>query len=234
VIQVRKAADRGRTTTDWLDSAHSFAFGSYRAPRFPGFRDLRVLNEDRVAPGAGFGAHPHADMEILTFVLAGALAHRDSSGQAGVLRPGDVQRMGAGTGIVHSETNASATEPVHFLQVWILPATPGLAPSYEQRSLGEPSSGRLLRVASPDAGDAALRVHQDVRVLRGRLEAGERVTHVLGAGRHAWIQALRGRVDVGGAELAAGDGAAVSGVSELSAVALDERTPSDVLVFDLR
>lgn len=232
MIHVRKAADRGRTTTDWLDSAHTFSFGGYRDPRFPGFRDLRVLNEDRVAPGTGFGPHPHADMEILTFVLSGALDHRDSAGHAGVIRPGDVQRMSAGTGIVHSETNPSPVEPVHFLQVWILPDRRGLAPSYEQRRIDDDARrGRLATVASRDGAGGALRVHQDVAVHAARLEPGERVVHALAPGRHAWVQAVRGRVDLAGLELSAGDGAAVS---DEAALAVGAREPSDLLLFDLR
>ena len=227
MIALRPAEERGHTRLSWLDSRHSFSFDRYYDPRHMGFRVLRVINEDRVDPGQGFGTHPHRDMEILTFVLEGVLEHKDSLGSGSVIRPGDVQRMTAGTGISHSEFNPSGTEPVHFLQVWILPEQPGLEPSYEQRSF--PAAGLRL-VGSRDGREGSVRIHQDVLVYVARLSAGEDVVHALAPGRHAWIQMARGAAQVNGTRLAAGDGAALS---EERSVTLRGVDGAEALVFDL-
>ena len=227
MMTLRLAEDRGHTRLDWLDSRHSFSFDSYHDPRHMGFRVLRVINEDRVASGSGFPTHSHRDMEILTFVLEGALEHKDSLGTGSVIRPGDVQRMTAGSGISHSEFNPSRSEPVHFLQVWILPGRPGLAPSYEQRSF--PAAGVRL-VASEDGRDGSITVHQDTAVYRAVLGPGEEVAHPIAPDRYAWIQMARGTGLVNGTRLAAGDGAAVS---EERSVALRGVESLEALVFDL-
>ena len=227
MIALRPAEERGHTRLSWLDSRHSFSFDRYYDPRHMGFRVLRVINEDRVDPGQGFGTHPHRDMEILTFVLEGALEHKDSLGSGSVIRPGDVQRMTAGTGISHSEFNPSGTEPVHFLQVWILPERPGLDPSYEQRSF--PAAGLRL-VGSRDGREGSVRIHQDVLVHLARLSPGEDVVHALAPGRHAWIQMARGAAQVNGTRLAAGDGAALSEERSVTLRGVDD---AEALVFDL-
>jgi redox-sensitive bicupin YhaK (pirin superfamily) len=233
MITIRKSEDRGRFDHGWLDTRHTFSFAEYRDPEHVGFRGLRVVNEDRVQPGEGFPTHGHRDMEILSYVLSGALAHRDSTGGSGVLRPGEVQRMSAGTGVRHSEFNGSREEPVHFLQIWILPDREGHAPSYEQKPFPEERKRtRLLLVASPDGEDGSLRLHADARVYATVLAAGEGVRHALAPGRHAWIQVARGEVTVNGQRLAAGDGAAVSGEREV-AVAGSGAPPAEALVFDL-
>jgi len=224
---LRPAEERGHTRLDWLDSRHSFSFDRYHDPRHMGFRVLRVVNEDRVAPGSGFPTHSHRDMEILTFVLAGALEHKDSLGNGSVIRPGDVQRMTAGTGISHSEFNPSRSEPVHFLQVWILPERPGLAPGYEQRPF---PAAALRLVASRDGRDDSVAVHQDVLVYRALLAPGEEVAHAFASGRYAWIQMARGTALVNGTRLAAGDGAALS---EERSVKLRAVEAIEALVFDL-
>jgi len=228
MITLRPAEERGLTRLDWLDSRHSFSFDRYHDPRHMGFRVLRVINEDRVAPGSGFPTHSHRDMEILTFVLEGALEHKDSLGNGSVIRPGDVQRMTAGTGISHSEFNPSRTEPVHFLQVWILPERPGLAPSYEQRSF---PAAELRLVGSRDGRDDSVRVRQDVLVYRALLSPGEEMAHAIAPGRYAWIQMARGTALLNGAtRLAAGDGAALG---EEQSVSLRGVENMEALVFDL-
>jgi len=227
MITARRAAERGVTRFDWLDSRHTFSFGDYHDPRRMGFRALRVINEDVVAPGTGFPTHPHRDMEILTWVLSGALEHRDSLGTGSVIRPGEAQIMSAGTGIRHRETNPSDTEPVHLLQIWILPERAGLPPRYAQRMI---EGGGLRPVATPDGRDGSVRIVQDVRVLVARLAPGERVVEPLAPGRHAWVQVARGDVRVNGLPFAAGDGAALTGEPEVALVA-DGRT--EALVFDL-
>ena len=227
MITPRPAGDRGHTRLDWLDSRHSFSFDRYHDPHHMGFRVLRVINEDQVAPGSGFPTHSHRDMEILTFVLEGALEHRDSLGNGSVIRPGDVQRMTAGTGISHSEFNPSRSEPVHFLQVWILPDRPGLAPSYEQRSF--PAAG-LRPVASRDGRDGSITVHQDAVVYRAVLSGGQEVAHALAPGRSAWIQIARGTALLDGTRLAAGDGTAVS---DERSVVLRGVEGVEALLFDL-
>jgi quercetin 2,3-dioxygenase len=231
MITMRPRHERGQTRLDWLDSAHSFSFNHYYDPRHMGFRQLRVINEDWVNPGAGFGMHGHRDMEIITYVLQGALEHRDSMGHGSVIQPGDVQRMSAGTGVQHSEYNHSATEPVHLLQIWILPERQGLQPSYEQRSFTpEELRGQWRLIAARDGRAGAITVHQDVDVLAARLEPGERVIYSLPSGRHAWVQVAGGGVVLNGMPLKAGDGAAMSGTAELDLVAGDY---SEVLLFDL-
>jgi len=231
MIQVRKSEARGHAEHGWLDSRHSFSFADYYDPNHMGFRALRVINEDRVQPGRGFGTHPHRDMEIVSYVLEGGLEHRDSLGTGSVIRPGDVQLMSAGTGVTHSEFNASKTDAVHFLQIWLLPAKRGLSPGYEQKAFSrEPVTGGLRLVASPDGRDESLTVHADAALYTGILSAGQTVRHALAPGRHAWVQVARGAILLNGTELSQGDGAALSGESELE---LEATAPSEVLVFDL-
>lgn len=234
MFEVHSSQARGATRTDWLDSRHSFSFAGWHDPRFVGFRDLRVLNEDRVAPGAGFGPHPHRDMEILTVVLAGALEHRDSSGVSTVLHAGDVQRMSAGRGVVHSEWNASDTDPVKFLQIWLFPLRPGLAPSHEEGRglfpLDDDAEASLRVVASGDGEGGALSLHQDATVLAGSANGSQSLQYGLAPGRGAWLQAVSGGLRVGGETLAAGDGIAVEGESRLEV----EGDPAGrFLLFDL-
>ncbi|HET7755450.1 MAG TPA: pirin family protein [Anaeromyxobacteraceae bacterium] len=232
MISVRKSDERGHFDHGWLDTRHTFSFAEYLDPRFMGFRDLRVINEDRVQAGEGFGTHGHRDMEIISYVLEGELAHRDSLGHGETLRPGEVQRMSAGTGIRHSEFNGSATAPLHFLQIWILPERAGLSPGYEQKPF--PSAelrGRLRLVAAPDGSGGALTIHQDVRVYAGLLAPGERARVDLAPGRGAWVQVARGSVRVNGVELRAGDGAALEGEPALEVEGTED---AEVLAFDLR
>ncbi|HEV2863690.1 MAG TPA: pirin family protein [Pyrinomonadaceae bacterium] len=232
MIKVRPAGERGRTRTGWLDSSHTFSFGDYYDPRHMGFRDLRVINEDHVAPGTGFGTHSHRDMEIISVALSGGLAHRDSTGGSGVIRPGEVQVMTAGTGVSHSEMNASKSELVHFLQIWVLPEREGLRPGYGQKAFPDGDRrGRLRLLASRGGDEGSLVINQDVRLYDARLSPGQEVTHALGEGRHAWLQVVRGSVVLNGARLAEGDGAAVSDESELRVVADDD---AEILLFDLR
>lgn len=231
MISIRRAAERGRTRFDWLDSRHTFSFGEYRDPRYMGFRALRVINDDRVAPGGGFATHSHRDMEILTYVLDGAIAHKDSTGTATVIRPGEAQRMSAGTGISHSEYNPSTADPVRFLQIWIIPETQGLKPEYEQRAFDlDKNGGRWVQIAAKEPRDGAVKVHQDIEVSAARLAAGQQATYRLKPGRHAWVQVAVGTAVLGGAALAEGDGAAVSG-EEVVEVSATEDT--EVLLFDL-
>ena len=228
---VRPAAERGHGNHGWLDTWHTFSFSDYYDPRFMGFRVLRVINEDTVAPGRGFPTHGHRDMEIISYVLEGALEHRDSLGTGSVIRPGDVQRMSAGTGVRHSEFNGSPSEPVHFLQIWIEPARAGIAPGYEQKTFADADKqGRLRLVASPDGADGSVTIHQDARVFATRLGPDESIEHKLAPGRHAWVQVTRGALGVNGQRLAHGDGAAVSGES---VVRLDGERDAEALVFDL-
>jgi redox-sensitive bicupin YhaK (pirin superfamily) len=232
VIRIRRSEERGRASHGWLESRHTFSFAEYRDPRHMGFRALRVINEDRVQPGQGFGTHAHRDMEILTCVLEGALEHADSLGTRSVIRPGELQRMSAGTGITHSEFNASQDALVHFLQIWILPERGGLAPGYAQKAF--PSAerrGRLRCVASRDGREGSLVVHQDVQVYACELARGERAAHALRPGRHAWLQVARGAVALGGERLAAGDGAAVSDEPGLELAGAEG--PGELLLFDL-
>lgn len=231
MIRVRKAAERGHFDHGWLDTFHTFSFARYYDPKHMGFRALRVINEDWVQPGRGFGTHPHEDMEIITYVLEGELAHRDSLGTGSSIRSGELQTMTAGTGITHSEFNGSPTAPVHLYQIWLFPEREGLAPSYEQRVFPEEDRRNRLRlVASPDGREESLRIHQDARLFLASLDPERSVTHPLSEGRHAWLQVLRGQVELGGISLAAGDGAAVS---EESAVEIRSTGESEVLLFDL-
>jgi len=231
MITRRAADERGRTKLSWLDSAHTFSFNNYYDPRHMGFRQLRVINDDWVQPGGGFGTHGHRDMEILTYVLEGALEHQDSTGNGSVIRPGEVQRMSAGTGISHSEYNHSQIEPVHFLQIWILPDRQDLRPSYEQRFFApEELRGQWRLIAARDSRGGAVTVHQDVDVLATQLESGEHVVYRLKPGRHAWLQVARGAVALNGLQLTAGDGVAMSREERLDLRADDG---SEVLLFDL-
>jgi quercetin 2,3-dioxygenase len=231
MITVRRAHERGTTQTAWLDSRHTFSFNQYYDPRYTGFRELLVINEDSVAPGQGFPTHGHRDMEIISYVVEGALAHRDSTGVSSVIRPGDVQRMSAGTGVRHSEFNPSDTAPTHFLQIWIQPERDGLPPSYEQRTF--PAAGRrgtLRLVASRDGREGFVTVHQDVQLYVATMAAGEECTHHLGDDRHAWVQVIRGAVRLNGTALTAGDGAAVS---KEPAIQIHATDAADLLLFDL-
>jgi redox-sensitive bicupin YhaK (pirin superfamily) len=231
MITVRKSADRGHLNHGWLDTYHTFSFGDYYDPAQMSFRALRVMNEDRVAPGQGFGMHGHRDMEIVTYVLSGALEHKDSLGHGEALRPGELQRMSAGSGIRHSEFNPSATEPVHLYQIWLLPRAAGLAPSYEQKAFAaEERHNRLRLVASPSGEEGSLTIQQDARLYLATLDAGNHVSLELAAGRHAWLQVLRGAVELNGAALATSDGAAISDERQLAITATE---PAEVLLFDL-
>ena len=231
MIAFRDRMARGRSRTGWLDSRHSFSFADYHDPTQMGFRALRVINEDRVIPGAGFPAHRHRDMDILTYVLAGALAHKDSLGNGTVIRPGDVQRMSAGTGIEHSEFNPSPTDPVHFLQIWIIPDQVGLPPSYEQKTFPlEQRRGKLRLVAAPDGHGGAVTIHQDARLFVANLDSGERVAHAIAPGRGVWVQLARGIIALNGTEMREGDGAAVEGEQS---VAIEADTDAEFLLFDL-
>lgn len=231
MIQIRKANERGHADHGWLDTYHTFSFGSYRDPRHMGFRTLRVMNEDFVQPGQGFGTHPHNDMEIVTYVLEGALEHKDSMGNGEVLRAGEFQRMSAGTGITHSEFNPSDNQRVHLYQIWLLPNRKGIEPSYEQRRFPEEQRHNRLRlVASPDQQDDSLHIQQDARVFLSTLETGRGVHHTIEPARHAWLQVLRGSVGLNGSILDAGDGAAVS---EERSVEILARQPSEIMLFDL-
>ncbi|HTO71322.1 MAG TPA: pirin family protein [Myxococcota bacterium] len=232
MIEIRRADERGRTQIGWLDSRHSFSFGDYHDPRNMGFGALRVINDDRVRGGAGFGTHGHRDMEILSVVLEGALEHRDSLGTGSVIRPGDVQRMSAGTGIRHSEFNPDRAAPVRFLQIWLEPERDGLAPSYEQRhfSAGE-RRDQLRLVASRDARDGSLLIHQDADVFAALVAEGKRLVHPLRPGRRAWLQVARGEVELDGRTLAEGDGAALVGERELEI--RGRSAEAELLLFDL-
>lgn len=231
MITFRDREARGRTRTGWLDSRHSFSFGDYRDPAQLGFRALRVINEDRVIPGAGFPRHGHRDMDIISYVLEGSLQHKDSIGSGTVIKPGEIQRMSAGTGIEHSEFNPSPTEPVHFLQIWIIPEKRGIAPSYEQKPvpLAE-RRGRLRLVAAPDLSEGAVTLHQDARVYVANLAAGERVSYDIAPGRGIWVQVARGIIGLNGTELREGDGAAME--DEKSAD-IEAETDAEILLFDL-
>jgi quercetin 2,3-dioxygenase len=234
MVILRRADERGHANHGWLDSHHTFSFADYYDPRHMGFRALRVINEDRVSPGQGFGRHSHRDMEIVTYVLEGALEHKDSIGTGSVIRPGDVQRMSAGTGVAHSEFNASTDQPVHFLQIWLLPSERGLPPSYEQKTFAPAErQGRLRVVASPDGREGSVTVHSDATVYGTLLAGGESVELPLAQGRHAWVQVARGQARVAGQTLAAGDAAAVSQEPAVKVEGLGDDGRAEVLVFDL-
>jgi len=230
MIVKRPSEERGHADHGWLDTRHTFSFANYHDPRYSGFRDLVVINEDRVEPGRGFGMHSHRDMEILTYVIDGALAHRDSMGNGARIEAGEVQRMSAGTGVTHSEFNASSTEPLHFLQIWIEPSEEGLDPSYEQRRVRtDDAVGTLKLIAAPER-DGGVTVHQDSQIFLGLLRAGDSVVHKLQRGRHGWVQVIDGDISVNDVDLAAGDGAAVSDEAELR---LRAKTAAHFLLFDL-
>ncbi|HEX6100021.1 MAG TPA: pirin family protein [Thermoanaerobaculia bacterium] len=230
MITIRRADERGHADHGWLDTYHTFSFADYYDPAHMGFRALRVINEDRVRGGRGFGTHGHRDMEIISYVLEGALGHRDSMGTDGVIRPGEVQRMSAGTGVMHSEMNASYDETVHFLQIWILPESTGITPGYEQKLFPEDEKrGKLRVVASPDARDGSVKIHQDVTLYTTLLDDGQSVTHDFAPDRHGWVQVARGEAEVNGQTLRAGDGAAISGEPRVTLTG----TGAEVLLFDL-
>jgi hypothetical protein len=231
MIEVRKGEDRGHLNHGWLDTYHTFSFGDYYDPRHMAYRSLRVINEDVVAPGQGFGTHPHRDMEIITYVLEGALEHRDSMGNHGVIRPGEVQRMSAGTGVRHSEQNPSNSELVHFLQIWLVPSVRNVPPSYEQKTFAEADKrGRLKSVATPDGRDGSVTIHADARLYAGLFDAAESAELPLAPGRHAWVQLARGRARVNGTDMETGDGLALS---DETSVRIERGSGAEVLVFDL-
>jgi quercetin 2,3-dioxygenase len=230
-LALRKSTDRGRANFGWLDSRHTFSFGQYYDDAHMGFGPLRVINDDRVAPGAGFQPHGHADMEIISYVLDGGLEHKDSIGTGSVIRPGEVQRMSAGTGIRHSEFNASKVDPVHFLQIWIIPERRGITPSYEQKAFSaDEKTGKLRLVGSRDGRDGSVTIHRDVDFFATLLNDGHVVTHELKAGRGAWVHVARGSVRLNGTELSAGDGAAIEAAGALT---LDGARDAEVLLFDM-
>jgi len=231
MIAVRKAQERGHANHGWLDSFHTFSFADYYDPREMGFGTLRVINEDRVAPGMGFGRHPHRDMEIISYVLEGGLEHKDSMGTGSVIRPGDVQRMSAGTGVFHSEFNASKSEPVHFLQIWIEPNRLGVAPEYEQKHFtATEKQGRLRLIASPDGADGSVRINQDARVYAAILNGDDELSYSLPAQHHGYLHVARGSVKLNGTGLSTGDGAKISGESALQ---LSRGEDAEVLLFDM-
>jgi redox-sensitive bicupin YhaK (pirin superfamily) len=232
MIKLRPSTARGHAEHGWLDSWHTFSFADYYDPKQMGFRALRVINEDRVAPGGGFPTHGHRDMEIISYVLEGGLEHKDSIGTGSVIRPGDVQRMSAGTGVRHSEYNASRNEPVHFLQIWLVPDAAGNPPGYaEKRFTDQEKQGRLVPVASPDGRDGSISIGADATLYAGIFSGAESAELPLAPGRHAWVQVVRGTARVNGQPVSAGDGVALS---EESAVRIDEGDAAEVLVFDLK
>jgi redox-sensitive bicupin YhaK (pirin superfamily) len=231
MIHIRKAEERGHFDFGWLNTYHTFSFGDYYDPRFMGFRSLRVINEDRVHPGRGFPTHGHRDMEIITYVLEGALEHKDSMGTGEVIRPGEVQKMSAGTGVQHSEYNHSKSEPVHLLQIWIVPDETGIKPAYEQKRFDtEEKKNRLRLVASPEGGDDLITVHQDARLYAALIDPSHQIVHELELNRHVWVQVARGAIEVNGQLLEQGDGAAISEEKQLT---ITGREPSEILLFDL-
>jgi redox-sensitive bicupin YhaK (pirin superfamily) len=231
MLTVRKANDRGHASHGWLDSHHTFSFADYYDPAHMGFRALRVINEDRVAPGQGFGRHSHRDMEILSYVLDGGLEHKDSMGTGAVIQPGDVQRMSAGTGVTHSEFNASKRDPVHFLQIWLMPSQQGIAPGYEQKTFTpEEKAGKLRRVASPDGREGSVTIHTDAMLYAGLFDRDQATEYSLAPGRHAWVHVVRGKASINGTELAAGDAVALSDERTVRIQGIDA---SELLVFDL-
>ena len=232
MIQIRPAEERGHANHGWLDTYHTFSFSDYYDPTFMGFRSLRVINEDWVKPGHGFPTHPHRDMEIITYVLEGELAHKDSMGTGSVIRPGEIQKMSAGTGIRHSEYNHSKTEPVHLLQIWIVPEKEGIKPMYEQKTIpAEEKQGKLRLLASPKSGNGAVTLYQNIKLYATELKSRQSVEHALEDGRYAWVQVARGTVSVNGKELRAGDGAAVAQELKLEISGVGDH--SEVLLFDL-
>ncbi len=231
MITLRPGNQRGHANHGWLDSYHTFSFANYYDPKNMGFRDLRVINEDWIAPSAGFGAHSHRDMEIITYVLEGALEHKDSLGTGAVIKPGDAQRMSAGTGITHSEFNNSATNPVHLLQIWILPDTTGITPSYEQRNFPlDEKLGKLRLIAAKDGRNGAVKIHQDVDLYTSVLRKGDRIVHNLKSNRYAWLQVASGEIKVGDFALIAGDAISASNTAALN---ISTETDAEILLFDL-
>jgi hypothetical protein len=231
MLAMRRADDRGHANHGWLDSHHTFSFGGYYDPRHMGISNLRVINDDTVAPGGGFATHGHTDMEIISYVLEGALEHRDSMGNGSVIRPGDVQRMSAGTGVRHSEYNHSATEPVHFLQIWLEPNRQGVEPAYGQKHFGpETRQGRLALLVSPDGRDGSIATHQDALLYGSLVEPGDNLVHALAAGRKAYVHVARGSVDVNGVALHGGDGLAIE---HEQAIRLQGSSGGELLLFDL-
>jgi quercetin 2,3-dioxygenase len=231
MLEIHRSADRGGADHGWLKSFHTFSFADYYDPQWMGYGPLRVINDDRVAPGEGFGKHGHRDMEILTYILADQLEHRDSMGNGSVIRPGDVQRMSAGTGVTHSEFNPSATEEVHFLQIWLLPETLRVAPGYEQKHFtAADKRGRLRLIAAHDGEDGAVTIHQQARVYAGLFDGSERAEFRVAPGRRAWLQMARGTLSADDVQLAAGDGARTEGPAQLT---LRGGTDAEVLLFDL-
>lgn len=227
---IRKAIDRGHANHGWLDARHTFSFANYYHPDHMGYRALRVINEDRVTPGAGFPPHGHENMEIITYVLEGKLAHKDSTGGAGVVTPGMVQYMSAGSGVTHSEFNASETEPLHLYQIWLLPNVKGAEPRYEERVIGDARNGALKLVASPDGRDGSFAIRQDASLYASVVKEGETLGHRFGPGRYGWLQVARGGVEIGGLVMQPGDGAKISDEEEISFAALAD---SEILLFDL-
>ncbi len=233
MIQVRRSADRGHFDHGWLNTYHTFSFGDYYDPKQMGFRSLRVINEDFIEPAMGFGTHGHRDMEIVTYVLEGEIAHKDSMGNGSSIVPGEVRRMSAGTGVRHSEFNGSKTDRAHMLQIWVLPERDGIEPSYEQKFFAdEEKLGKLRLIASPEAEDGAVRIHQDTRIYATLLREGEAVEHKFGAGRHGWIHVAKGEVKIGEQSLKAGDGAAVSKEEQVT-ISGNGSSTAEVLLFDL-
>lgn len=231
MITIRRSLDRGQTKIDWLDSRHTFSFGEYFDSEFISFHTLRVINEDYVKPAFGFPTHPHRDMEIITYVLSGALEHQDSMGNGSIIKPGDVQRMSAGTGVRHSEANPSATETVHLLQIWIMPEKNRLTPSYEQRSYtDEQMQNKFCLIASHDARENSVKIHQAVDLYTTKLDAGKTLQHQFKNHHYGWVQVARGKIILNNLELQAGDGAAISGEDKIEISAQEK---SEVLLFDL-
>ena len=231
MIELRKSQERGHAQHGWLDSYHSFSFADYHDPKHMGFGSLRVINEDRIQPGTGFGTHGHRDMEIISYVLEGALAHKDSMGNGSSIVPGDVQRMSAGRGVMHSEFNHDKHGVTHFLQIWIEPGVRGIDPGYEQKHFSaQERRGRLRLIASPDSADGSVKIHQDARVYAALLEGTERATHALATGRKAYVHVARGKITVNGQPLEAGDALKATGVDE---IALHDGEQAEVLLFDL-
>jgi hypothetical protein len=231
MITIRKAEERGHVDHGWLDTYHTFSFDQYHDPRHMSFGSLRVINEDRVAPGHGFPTHSHRDMEIITYILEGGLAHRDSMGNGSIIKPGEVQRMTAGRGVAHSEANPSSSEPLHLLQIWIMPNARGLEPGYEQKMFPDDSKqGKLALIASQGGRNGSVTIHQDADVYASQLNAGERVTHSTGEDRKVWVQVARGSVRLNDVDLKQGDGAALTDETKLE---IEGREPAEVLLFDM-
>jgi redox-sensitive bicupin YhaK (pirin superfamily) len=230
MMKIRRANERGHAEHGWLDTYHTFSFAGYHDPRWMGYRSLRVINDDLVMPGMGFGTHPHRDMEIITYILSGALEHKDSMGNGRVIRAGEVQYMAAGSGVQHSEFNPSKDQAVHLLQIWIQPDAKGVTPRYAEKSLKDAAPGTLNLVTSKAGRDGSIAIHQDADLWLARLEAGNRVTHNLAPGRHAWLHVAEGEVSLNGEQLGGGDAAAIG---EAGALELSAMKPSQVLLFDL-